>query len=149
MAQWRESRRLDVPVNTAFDIVADVAAYPEFLPLWQRAEVVMNSADAYETVQTVGIGMLAHRFRTRTTLARPRSIVVRSADSVFRTLLLRWRFRPDGDFNCRVDFDLDCDVAAWWLKPAIESMMASTAQTMIDAFERRARALQCRRRAAA
>ncbi len=149
MAQWRESRRLDVPVNTVFDIVADVAAYPEFLPLWQRADVVITTADGYETLQTVGIGMLAHRFRTRTTLTRPRCIVVSSADSLFRTLLLRWRFRPDGELGCHVDFDLECEVAAWWLKPTIESMMASTAQTMIDAFERRARALHCRQREAA
>lgn len=141
MSQWQESRLLEMPVENAFDLVADVEAYPEFLPLWQRAEVVERWADGYETMQTVGVGLLAQRFRTRTSLRRPRRIVVESGDSLFRGLLLRWRFRPDGCDRCRVDFYLNCELAPWWLKPMVDAMMTSTARSMIEAFEARGKAV--------
>jgi len=141
MARCSESRLLDLPAEAAFDLVADVEAYPGFLPLWQRAEVVARSADGYDTVQTVGVGMLTQRFRTHTTVERPHAIAIASDDSLFRALNLRWRFQPEGPGRCRVDFSLDCEVAAWWLKPTIETMMAATAQSMIDAFQQRAASL--------
>jgi coenzyme Q-binding protein COQ10 len=141
MARCNESRLLDMPVEAAFDLIANVECYPEFLPMWQRAAVVASAEDGYETEQTVGVGMMAHRFRTRTALERPRCIVVSSDDPLFRAFVLRWTFHPEGSSCCRVDFALECEVAEWWLRPAIEAMMATTAAAMIDAFEARARSL--------
>jgi coenzyme Q-binding protein COQ10 len=141
MARWCDSRVLELPVEAAFDLVADVEAYPEFLPLWQRASIVARADDEYETEQTVGLGVLSQSFRTRTRLDRPRHISVTSSDCLFRALDLTWDFQPEGARHCRVHFVLECDVALWWLKPTIEQMMAATAQSMIEAFEARAQRL--------
>ena len=68
MATHRESRAIALPPEWLFDIVADVERYPEFLPLMRAARIVRRYPKAYETEQTLALGLLLHRFRTRTEL---------------------------------------------------------------------------------
>ncbi len=67
----RESRVVDVSIERMFDLVADVERYPEFLPLMREATVISRCAGGYETEQVLALGLLAYRFRTRTTLNPP------------------------------------------------------------------------------
>ena len=79
------------------------------------------------------------RFRTRTELDMPRSIVVTSADRAFRRFDIRWSFTPTSEGCCRIDFALDCEVRSIWLKPLGDVLMTQMASTMINAFVMRAR----------
>ena len=136
---YRESRVVDIPGDTLFDLVADVERYPEFLPLMARAKIVNRGTDAYETEQTLALGLLAHSFRTRTELDRPHAIRVTSADPAFSRFEIQWSFAPTPEGHCRVDFSLDYEVRWFWLKPLGEVLLSPMAQTMVDAFVARAR----------
>ncbi len=137
----RESRVVAVPGERLFDLVADVERYPEFLPLMRNAKIVSRDPNAYETQQTLALGLLVHRFRTRTELNRPHSIRVTSADRVFRRFEIQWLFTPTPEGHCRVDFAFDCEVRSLWLKPLGDVLIAPMALTMVDAFVTRARKL--------
>ncbi|MDS4040257.1 MAG: type II toxin-antitoxin system RatA family toxin [Candidatus Competibacter sp.] len=137
----RESRVVTVSAERMFDLVADVERYPEFLPLMRKATVVRRDASAYETEQELALGLLAYRFRTRTKLDRPRSIIVTSADRNFRRFDIRWSFAPTPEGHCRIEFTLDCEVRSFWLKPLGDALVAQMALTMVNAFVARARKL--------
>lgn len=138
---YRESRVIEIPVERLFDLVADVERYPEFLPLMSRAEIVGRSANAYETQQTLALGVLAHRFRTRTELHRPHAIRVTSNDPSFSRFEILWGFTPTPEGHCRVDFSLDYAVRSFWLKPLGDMLIAPMAMSMVEAFVSRARKL--------
>ena len=133
MATHRESRAIARPAEEIFDIVADVERYPEFLPLIREARIFNRVEDKYETEQSLALGLLMHRFRTRTVLDRPRGITVVSADRSFCRFDIRWQFAPLGDDRCHVDFTLDCETNSFFLMPMAISMVA--------AFEARAHML--------
>ncbi len=141
MATHRESRAIARPPEHIFDIVADVERYPEFLPLIREARILRRDEDAYETEQSLALGLLMHRFRTRTVLDRPRGITVVSADRSFCRFDIRWQFTPLGDNHCQVDFALDCETNAFFLIPMIELLVLPMAVSMVAAFEARAHTL--------
>ena len=141
MAIHRESRAIARSAEWLFDIVADVERYPEFLPLIDEARIVQRHAGAYETEQRLALGLLMHRFRTRTRLDRPHGITVVSDDRSFCRFDIRWRFSPLGDGHCHVDFALDCETRSLFLTPVIRLLVLPMATTMVGAFEARAHAL--------
>jgi coenzyme Q-binding protein COQ10 len=140
-ASHYESRVVTVAPQRMFDLIADVERYPEFLPLMREARIVHRAADAYETEQVLALGLLAYRFRTRTVLHPPHSILVTSADRGFRRFDIRWSFAPAPEGGCRIDFALDCEVRSLWLKPLGDVWAAQMALTTLNAFVMRAHRL--------
>jgi len=117
MATHRESRAIARPAEEIFDIVADVERYPEFVPLIREARIFNRVEDTYETEQSLALGLLTHRFRTRTELVRPHGITVVSDDQAFCRFDIRWQFAPLGEDSCHVDFTLDCESRSFLLLP--------------------------------
>ena len=148
MATHRESRAIALSPEWLFDVVADVERYPEFVPLMLDAKIVHRDDDAYETEQRLALGLLMHRFRTRTELDRPRQITVLSDDRSFCRFDIRWTFSPLADDHCHVDFALDCETRSLWLMPVIQLLILPMATTMVSAFEARAHALAAKAGAA-
>ena len=141
MATHSESRTIAWSPEWLFDIVADVERYPEFLPLVRAAKIVKRHENAYETEQSLALGLLTHRFCTRTELDRPRSITVKSEDRYFCRFDIRWAFSPLGEDQCHVDFALDCATRSLFLGPVIQVLLMPMAVSMVPAFEARAQAL--------
>lgn len=137
-ASHYESRVVTIAPERMFDLVADVERYPEFLPLMREARIVHRAADAYETEQVMALGLFVYRFRTRTVLDPPHSIVVTSADRGFRRFDIRWSFAAAPEGGCRIDFTLDCEVRSLWLKPLGDVWAAQMALTTVNAFVMRA-----------
>lgn len=137
-----ESRVVAVSVERMFDIVADVERYPEFVPLVYSAKVLGRQAKHYETEQVMALGLLRHRFRTRTELDRPNAITVTSTDRSFRRFEIRWSFAPTPEGFCHTEFSLECEVRSLLLKPLGEALMTQMAATMVNAFAARARKLE-------
>jgi coenzyme Q-binding protein COQ10 len=141
LTPYRASRVIAVSGEQIFDLVADVERYPEFLPLMREALIVGRDANGYETQQTLALGLLIYRFRTRTELNRPHSIRVTSADAAFRRFNIDWFFTSASAGQCRVDVVLDCAIRAFWLNPLGDVLVAQMGLTMMDAFVTRARQL--------
>ena len=141
MATHRESRAIARPVEEIFDIVADVERYSEFVPLIREARIFNRIEDTYETEQSLALGLLTHRFRTRTELVRPHGITVVCDDQAFCRFDIRWQFAPLGEDRCHVDFTLDCEPVSFFLIPVIQLLVLPMATSMVDAFEARVHAL--------
>ncbi len=141
MATHRESRAIARPVEEIFDIVADVERYPEFVPLIREARIFNRIEDTYETEQSLALGLLTHRFRTRTELVRPHGITVVCDDQAFCRFDIRWQFAPLGEDRCHVDFTLDCETNSFFLMPMIELLVLPMAVSMVAAFDARAHTL--------
>lgn len=124
-----------------FDLVDDVASYPQFLP-WCRAATVIERKPA-EVTATLKIhkGALHTRFTTRNALEPPHRIRLALVDGPFRALDGEWQFEPIADKGSRVRLKLGFAFAnplnAWLLEPVFEHTCAS----LVDAFVKRARSV--------
>lgn len=141
MAAHKEQRLLPYSPELIFDLVADVESYPAFLPLWKQAKVSYRQGNVYSTDQVIQIGPARKRFRSKTVLQRPKRIDITSSDRLFRHFAIRWIFEPTPDGACRVDFVLTCEARSRLLQGVFDVVLLDAAQSIVSAFEKRAREL--------
>ena len=84
-----------------FDLVANVAAYPEFLSVVRSMEVQKRSLEGDREIvlarMTVAYGFLRESFTSRVALDRAAlKIDVTAIEGPFKRFETKWRFEPDG-----------------------------------------------------
>jgi coenzyme Q-binding protein COQ10 len=124
-----------------FDMVADIARYPEFLPYWRNVRVITRTADGYLAEQEIGIGPICERFESQTVLDRPRQIQVASHCDMFRRFLIQWDFEPVADDACCVKFVQVCEARSLLVQTVLDVMLHDAARSTLRAFKKRAREL--------
>ncbi len=129
-----------------FDLVADVARYPDFLP-WITSMRTWNPQDLGEGVSAldaeagVGFSFLKERFSTRVVRdACRRQITVTLISGPFRALKNDWRFRPDSGGTV-IDFSIAFEFKSRLLDAFLAANMDRAIAILIGRFEERARKL--------
>lgn len=144
MPSFRTTRRVQHTAEEMFDLVADVERYPEFVPLCQQLKI-RRSAEAGEGARvivadmTVAFGPVKETFTSQVTLDKPGlSILVEYIDGPFKQLENRWRFRPDGEAHCNVDFFISYEFRSKALALLMGSVFDKAFHKLSEAFEKRA-----------
>lgn len=137
MPKHNETRHLPYTPEQMFDLVADVARYPEFLP-WVSAMRVRSDTPT-ETVADMIVGFkgLRETFTSRVTKDRPGSIDVEYLDGPLKYLRNNWRFRPE-EQGCAVDFTVDFAFKNRVFEMLAGQVFGTALRRMIGAFEDRA-----------
>jgi ribosome-associated toxin RatA of RatAB toxin-antitoxin module len=136
----RVARSVLVPYAAAemFALVADVGAYPRFLP-WCAGTTVLAQDDQ---AMTARIDIAYHGVRTHFTTENshrpPQSIVVTLKDGPFRHLHGEWQFRALAESASKVELELAYEFATAMLDGLIGPVFNHIAHTFIDAFVQRA-----------
>jgi coenzyme Q-binding protein COQ10 len=147
MPSFRTTRRVDHTAGKMFDLVADVERYPEFVPLCQALRVrrrreIGEGVSVIVADMTVAFGPVKETFASQVTLDRSNlAILVEYINGPFRQLENRWRFRPDGEHACNVDFFISYEFKSRTLGLLMGSVFDATFRKMAEAFERRADAI--------
>ncbi len=127
-----------------FDLVAEVEAYPQFLPLCKALRVTRRSEeDATLTLiadMEVGYKAIHETFTSRIVCERPAlKIVVNYIDGPFRQLENVWHFREaDEGRGCHVDFHIVYEFRNRMLGLLMGSMFDQAFRRFAEAFEERA-----------
>ena len=123
-----------------YALVDDVESYPRFLP-WCAEAHVEREGDSKRATLVAGLRGLRQSF---TTLNRGRpgeGIDMTLVEGPFRRFEGAWRFTPLSAHACRVDFSLRYELAGGPLAKVLSPLFAEIADTMVDAFTRRAEEL--------
>lgn len=124
-----------------FDLVADVARYPEFLPWCDHSRVL--SQDEHGMTAEVGIGFkgIKQSFTTRNEHVPGREVRLHLVSGPFSKLEGVWTFSSvggDGQRACRVDLKLDYGFSNALLATLVGPVFDKIASSMVDAFVQRA-----------
>ncbi|MDA0787879.1 MAG: type II toxin-antitoxin system RatA family toxin [Proteobacteria bacterium] len=140
MRQVERSALVPFSAGLMFDLVNDVARYPEFLPWCTGSEVLAESP--HEMIARIEIGGVGFRqqFTTRNQLRRPDSMSLSLIDGPFRVLEGSWRFTQLGDAGCKVALSLQFEVKGGLMNLALEKLFDGAAERLVDAFCDRAMA---------
>lgn len=156
MAIYNEQRKLCYTQEQLFELVAQVEHYPEFLPLWRSVRVSKNEQKEtgnriYVTDQVIKIGPFYKPFRTQTELEAFHRIHITSFDSLFQQFTIDWVFSPlnepsgkkssEKEDKCQIDFKLNCVASSILIRPVFDIALLDTAQSIVSAFENRARSI--------
>ncbi|GBR10843.1 type II toxin-antitoxin system RatA family toxin [Acetobacter oeni] len=138
MPTHSERRVLNYTPEQIFDLVADVANYPKFLPWCTNVRVKSKTSQELVADLTVGFGPFRETFTSRVTLDRPRVIRVTYEKGPFRYLNNVWTFTADPK-GCLVDFFVDFEFRSRLLQAAIGVVFNEAVRLMVSAFIKRAR----------
>ncbi|MFB2532465.1 type II toxin-antitoxin system RatA family toxin [Paracoccus sp. p4-l81] len=149
MPKHAETRQLPYSAQQMYDLVADVARYPEFLP-WNSAARVRQATPQgdgsvlVEADLVISFKVFRERFGSRVRLwpdADPLRIDTEYLDGPFRYLTSGWTFadRPEG--GCDVAFHVDFEFRNPILQKVIGVVFNEAMHRIVRAFEDRAHAL--------
>ena len=151
MPSHAEKRRMPYSAAEMYALIADVAAYPEFLP-WCSATRIRSrkpgpdGSEIIETDMVISFKVFRERFGTRVTL-HPilNRIDVAYLDGPFRHLDNHWQFVPVSETSCDVDFFVDFEFRSKTLQLIIGVVFHEAMRRIVRAFEARAEALYGKR----
>lgn len=137
----QRSALLPYPAQVLYDLVNDVARYPEFLPWCSSSEVLEVSET--EMVASLGVakGGLSQRFVTRNRLVPGQVIEMNLEEGPFSELHGVWNFKALGEKACKISLDLSFDYAGPIVKATLGPLFNQAANTLVDAFCQRAKQL--------
>jgi ribosome-associated toxin RatA of RatAB toxin-antitoxin module len=136
-------RQALVPHGAArmYALVEDVESYPRFLPWCCGAEVAFR--DATRTVATLHVDYrgVRQQFTTANRKYPPERIELELVRGPFRSLQGEWRFTALAADACRVELALAYQLASPLLERVLGPVFDHIANTLVDAFVRRADAV--------
>jgi len=137
-----EERVMPHTRDQMFDLVADVAKYPEFLPWCMGARIREQRPDMLLADLIIGFKMVRERFTSRVWLNRAENrIDVEFVSGPFRHLTNHWMFSDAGPGWCKVEFYLEFEFSSIVLQKLIGVLFHEAVRRMVAAFEERAKVL--------
>ena len=155
MPSFRTSRTVRHSAADMFVLVADVEAYPQFLPLCKGLRVRKRSTsdDGLEMIvadMDAGYKAIRETFTSKVTLDQPNlRILVEYIDGPFRRLQNHWMFRDTAtgeEPQSVVEFFIDYEFRSRTLGFIVGSVFDAAFRRFSEAFERRADAVYGRDR---
>jgi coenzyme Q-binding protein COQ10 len=149
MPAFRTSRRVRHSAAEMFDLVADIEAYPGFVPLCQALRIRRRSEDDDGRViliadMEVGYKAIHEKFTSKVTCDRSQlTILAEYIDGPFKSLENRWTFTDLGEETaqaktCRVDFEIAYEFKNRMLAALVGGMFDTAFRKFAAAFEQRA-----------
>ena len=142
MPAYSETKRLPYSADQMYNLVADVANYPKFLP-WTAAARIKSVDDMGDhsvmmADLVVSFKVFREKFGSRVVLwPEARKIETAYIDGPFKYLESTWLF-SDTEGGCDVHFEVDFEFRNKLLQGAAGMFFNQAMQTIVRAFERRA-----------
>jgi coenzyme Q-binding protein COQ10 len=149
MPAFRNSRRVRHSAAEMFDLVADIEAYPDFVPLCKSLRIRRRSEDPEGRVifiadMEVGYKAIQERFTSKVTCDRAKlAILAEYIDGPFKSLENHWNFTDEANETaqgplCRVDFAIAYEFKSRMLAALVGGVFDTAFRKFAAAFEERA-----------
>ena len=138
MATVEKSVLIGHSAAAMYGLVADVKAYPQFLPWCSGTEV--QALDANRAAATLHInyhGLRLH-FTTENQMEEGALIDMKLANGPFKHLDGFWRFLPLSDQACKIEFRLNYELSGKLVDKIAGPVFNHIANTLVEVFVKRA-----------
>ena len=137
------SRSALLPYTAAqmYQIVADLDAYPAFLPGCDSVDVLERNGDQVVAKLMSNFSKLEIDFTTRNMNCKNESIEMSLEQGPFQSLQGLWTFKALSESACRIDFEIDFEMKGGLMKKLLNPMFEKLMNMQFDAFQQRAKQL--------
>ena len=122
-----------------FDLVNDVASYPEFLPGCSGSRVIEASESAMVASVDVSKAGISKTFTTSNELVSGEAILMNLVDGPFKTLKGGWFFTALDEGACKVELKLEFEFSSKMIELAFGKVFNELTSNMVNAFTKRAK----------
>lgn len=133
-------RSAEVPYSAAqmYQLVNDVAAYPQFLPWCDHVEILDRRENELTARITLSLGKLHQSFTTRNRMQPETAVTMELVEGPFKHLTGEWEFESLPGGGCRVSLDMRFEFKSKLARMAMGGPFHKIANTLMDAFINRA-----------
>ena len=124
-----------------YDLVTDVAHYPQFLPWCDKARVIEQDEAGMTAEVGLAFAGFHQGFTTRNTHVPGREVHLNLVEGPFSQLEGVWTFTPvgaEGERACRVELNLHYGFDNVALRAVVGPVFDKVASTLVEAFVKRA-----------
>lgn len=140
MPRHEEQRVLPYSRDFIFDIIADVAKYPEFLPWCEATRIYQQKPDGFMADVVIGFKMFRESWTSEIKLDRPERVTATYIKGPMKHLTNLWVLTPHAE-GTLVDFVIDFEFKNQLLQKVLSPFFEETTHKMMMAFDKRAAAL--------
>ena len=141
MALVEKSVLVEYSAERMYGLVDDVERYPEFLPWCGGTEVELRDVTLTRAAILIDYHGIKQSFKTENHTQPPERIEIRLVSGPFHRLDGSWRFTPLSSQACKIDFRLQYEFSNRLLEKLVGPVFKHIANTLLDAFLRRAEQL--------
>lgn len=139
MKKITRSALLPYSAESMFELVNDVATYPEFLPWCGGSEVIEHTDDEMVASILIAKAGLKHKFMTRNELQRPEKIELHLLEGPFKSLYGVWEFQSLDSQACKISLDIEFEISNSFLNAAVGVIFEQIVSTLVQSFCDRAK----------
>ena len=125
--------------ESMFDLVNDVASYPEFLPGCAETKVLESSNNNMKASLLIAKAGVKQWFTTENLLKRGHFIDMTLVEGPFTHLHGGWKFIPLAEDACKIELSLDFEFSSKLAEMAFGKVFNTIATNMVNAFTQRAK----------
>ena len=121
-----------------FDLVNDIASYPEFLSWCVASRVIERTESTVVAALTIDFKGIKKTFTTRNTLFRDTKMRMELVEGPFSVLTGEWLFSSLDGRACRVALQLDFEFSSRLMGKILSPVFSKIANSMVNDFCKRA-----------
>ncbi|MBK8898983.1 MAG: type II toxin-antitoxin system RatA family toxin [Candidatus Competibacteraceae bacterium] len=121
-----------------YGLVENIEAYPQFLPWCRSARILSRSADEVRATIEMAKSGVHKSFTTCNRMQPNKMIDIRLLEGPFKRLQGYWRFESLRAGASKVSLDMEFEFANTLLRVAVEPVFKQIANSLVDAFCKRA-----------
>ncbi|MFA7555337.1 MAG: type II toxin-antitoxin system RatA family toxin [Spongiibacteraceae bacterium] len=138
MAEISRSALLPYPAERVYELINDVAAYPQYMDGCVGAQVLQQGSDFMEARLDLAKAGLKYSLTTRNRLQAPSSVEMVLVNGPFESFNGLWTIQPLGETACKVSLVLRFTMASKVLGAAAKLLFNPMADNLVDALVQRA-----------
>ncbi|SDG67901.1 Ribosome association toxin PasT (RatA) of the RatAB toxin-antitoxin module [Vibrio xiamenensis] len=144
MKQVSRSALVSFSAEQMFDLVNDVAKYPDFLPGCSGSRILESTSSTMVASVDVSKAGISKTFTTSNTLIAGEAIIMNLVDGPFKTLTGGWYFTALDEQACKVELKLEFEFSSKMIELAFGKIFSELTNNMVNAFTKRAKQVyQC------
>jgi ribosome-associated toxin RatA of RatAB toxin-antitoxin module len=134
------SKQVTVPYSAGqmYDLVNDINAYSDFVPLCISSEVHEKQDQRLRTTIKIAKGKIGFQFTTVNTMEKGRFISINLENGPFKSLKGIWRFTPQGTHQCLVSLHFEFEFSKKLLDVALGGLFKQLCDSMVESFRKQA-----------
>ncbi len=137
MPRFTEERDFPYSAQEMYDLIVDVAKYPDFLPWCQGARLYKINENDFHADLLIGFKMFREKF-TSHVHHTPYEVRIDYVKGPLKYLNNEWKFVPKEDGGCELQFMVDFEFKNKIFQKMVGSLFTEAVNKMVHAFEKRA-----------
>ncbi len=126
-------------VEQMYQLINDVAAYPQFIPNCGDSKIVSTQGNEVTAALLVSKGGLKKWFTTKNTLINNSKVQLDLVDGPFKKLTGYWQLTELSEEACKISLDLEYEFSSKVFDLAFGRVFNSLTNNMVQAFTQRAK----------